>query len=167
MRLRIRWRLKAFSDFKNKQNVYKVMFLDIYKYVYYESVFNTLYIEIDFEFSLKRLKRLKLKRFLWTKINGMKNALFSLSRAPTHHSFSFNLRFLYELKHKVGLSKSLWGILHFLFRLVFIKAYIFVQQNAWTLWLWGVIISFKTKIIEKSRTVLFPDLWFLRCNKKF
>ena len=42
------------------------------------------------------------------KINSTKNALFFLSQAPTHHSFTFNLRFLYELKHKVRLSKSLY-----------------------------------------------------------
>ena len=67
------------------------------------------------------------------KTNGTKNALFFLSRAPTHHSFTFNLRFLYELKHKVRLSKIVCGIFHFRFRFVFIKVYIFVQQNAWAL----------------------------------
>ena len=53
--------------------------------------------------------------------------------APTHHSFTFNLRFLYELKHKFRLSEIVCGIFHFRFRSVFIKVYIFVQQNAWTL----------------------------------
>ena len=67
------------------------------------------------------------------KINGRKNALFFLSRAPTHHSFTFNVRFLYELKHKVRLPKTVCGIFHFRFRSVFIKVYIFVQQNAWIL----------------------------------
>ena len=76
-----------------------------------------------------------LKKFPSDKINGTKNTLFFLSRAPTHHSFTFNLRFLYELKHKVRLSKTVCGIFHFRFRFVFIKVYIFVQQNAWTLWL--------------------------------
>ena len=36
--------LQLFS--KNKQKVYEVMFFDMQKYVYSESVFNTLYIEI-------------------------------------------------------------------------------------------------------------------------
>ena len=27
-------------------------------------------------------------------------------QAPTHHSFTFNLRFLYDLKHKVRFSKT-------------------------------------------------------------
>ena len=56
---------------------------------------------------------------------------FFLSRAPTHHSFTFNSRFLY--KHKVHLFKIVCGIFHFRFRLVFIKVYILAQQKAWTL----------------------------------
>ena len=54
-----------------------------------------------------------LKKFPSDKVNGTKNALFFLSRAPTHHSFTFNLRFFYELKHKVRLSKTVCGIFHF------------------------------------------------------
>ena len=73
-----------------------------------------------------------LKNILSDKMNGTKNALFFL-RAPTHYSFTFNLRFLYELKHKVRLSKTVFGILHFQFGFFLIKVYIFVQQNAWTL----------------------------------
>ena len=80
-----------------------------------------------------KIKHKSLKRFPSDKRNGTKNALFPLLRAPTHHSFTFNLRFLYELKHKVGLSEILCEIFHFQFRFVFIKVYIFVQQNAWTL----------------------------------
>ena len=74
-----------------------------------------------------------LKKFPSDKQNGPKYALFFLLRAPTHHSFTFNLRFLYELKHKVCLSKTVYGIFHFRFRFVFIKVYSFVQQNAWTI----------------------------------
>ena len=74
-----------------------------------------------------------LKKIRLDKISGTKNALLFLSRTPTHHGFSFNLRFLYELKHKVHLSKTVCGIFHFRFRSVFIKVYIFIQQNAWTL----------------------------------
>ena len=66
-------------------------------------------------------------------ISGTKNALFLLSRGLTHHSFTFNLRFLYELKHTVGLSRTVCRIFHFRFRFVFFKVYIFVQQNAWTI----------------------------------
>ena len=75
-----------------------------------------------------------LKKFPLDKINRTKNALFFLSRAQTHHSFTFNLKFLYELKHKIGLSKTFCEIFHFRFSFVFIKVYIFVHQKAWTLW---------------------------------
>ena len=34
--------LKAFNDFKK----YEVMFFDMYKYIYSESLFSTLYVEI-------------------------------------------------------------------------------------------------------------------------
>ena len=64
-----------------------------------------------------------LKKFPSNKINGIKNA-----RATTHHSFTFDLRFLYNVK--VRLSKTLYGIFHFRFCFVFIKVYIFAQQNA-------------------------------------
>ena len=67
-----------------------------------------------------------LKKFPSDKINHTKNALFFLSRAPTHQSFTFNLRFLYELKHKVHLSKTVCWIFHTRFRFAFVKVYIFV-----------------------------------------
>ena len=38
------------------------------------------------------------------------NILFFLWGAPTHHSFTFNSQFLYELKHKVDFSKAIVGI---------------------------------------------------------
>ena len=41
-----------------------------------------------------------------------------------------DLRFLYVLKHKVSLSTAVCGIFYFWFRFVFIKVYIFVQQNS-------------------------------------
>ena len=73
-----------------------------------------------------------LKKNFFGQRNRTKNPFFFLSRAPTHHSFTFNLRFVYELKHKVRLSKAEYGIFHFRFRSVFIKVYIFVKQNAST-----------------------------------
>ena len=73
-----------------------------------------------------------LRKFPSDKISDAKNALFFLLRAPIHHSFTFNLRILYQLKYKVRLSKTVCGIFHFRFRFVSINAYIFVQQNTWT-----------------------------------
>ena len=58
-----------------------------------------------------------------------KYAAFSFASSKSSQ-FYFNLRFLYELKHKVRFSKSVCGIFNFLFRLIFIKVYIFVQQKA-------------------------------------
>ena len=84
-------------------------------------------------------------------MNGTKNPLFFLSRAPIQ-------RFLYELKHKVRLSKTLFRVFLFRFYVVFIKVYIMFQQNAWTLWLKNVIFSFKIKIIEKPHILLLLDL---------
>ena len=74
-----------------------------------------------------------LKKSPSDNVNGTKNALLFLLGAPPHHSFIFNLGFLYQLRHKVCLSKTVCEIFHFRFHLVFIKVYLFVQQNAWTL----------------------------------
>ena len=116
--------LKAFNDFKNKQkSVWSNVFWYVKVCIFWKCIQYTIHWD----------KTQMLKKFPSDKINGTKNALFFLSRAPTHHSFTFNLRFLYELKHKVRLSKTVCGIFHFRFRFVFIKVYIFVQQNAWTL----------------------------------
>ena len=52
-----------------------------------------------------------LKKFPSNKIKGT-NALFFLSRRPTHLSFIFNFRFLYELKDKARLSKTVCEIFH-------------------------------------------------------
>ena len=71
-----------------------------------------------------------VKKIPSDKTNGTENALSFLLLASTHHNFTFNLRFLYEVKHKVRLSKTVYGIFYFQFPYVFIKVYIFVQQNA-------------------------------------
>ena len=72
------------------------------------------------------------------KISGTKNALFFLLRAPTHRSFTFNLRFLNVLKHMVRLSKTVFRIFHFRLRFIF--------NN--------VTISFKIKLTQKPHS--FP-----------
>ena len=89
---------------------------------------------------------------------------FFLSWAATHHSFTFNMRILYELKYKLCLCKIVFGIFHFRFCFVFIKVHIFVQQRAWTLALWKVIIPFKIKIIEKPYLIfkLQQEVWKFR-----
>ena len=67
-----------------------------------------------------------LKKLPSDKINVAKNAIFSLLQAPTHLSFTFNSRFLCELKYKVHLSKILCGIFDFRFRFVYLRICIFV-----------------------------------------
>ena len=76
-----------------------------------------------------------LKKIPFRQNKRYKNVFFFFREPQLTNSFTFNLRFLYELKHKVCLSKTVCGIFHFRFRFVFIKVYIFVQQNAWILWL--------------------------------
>ena len=64
------------------------MLFDMQMHVYSESVFNTLYMEI----------KQMLKKFSSDKINGKRYALSLLLQASAHHSFTFNLRFLCEVK---------------------------------------------------------------------
>ena len=62
-----------------------------------------------------------LKRFTSDKINGTKYALFFLSRTPTHHSFTFDSQFFYELNtNSISLKVSV-GIFYFRFRLFLLK----------------------------------------------
>ena len=114
--------LKASDDFKNKQ---KSVWSNVFWYVNV-CIFWKCQYTIHWD-------KTNVKKNSSDKINDTKNALFFLWGAPAHHGFTFNLQFLYELKHKVHLSKAVCGIFHFWFHFVFIKVYIFVQQNAWTL----------------------------------
>ena len=59
--------------------------------------------------------------------------MFKKSSSDKINNFNFTSQFLYELKHKVHLSKTVCGISYFRFRLVFIKVYISAQQKARTL----------------------------------
>ena len=69
-----------------------------------------------------------LNKFPLEKINGTKNVLCFLLQAPIHHSFTFHLQLLYELKHKVRLSKAVHGIFRFRFLFVSIKIHIFFNK---------------------------------------
>ena len=53
-----------------------------------------------------------LKRILSERLNGTKNALFFLSQAPAHRRFTFNFQFLFELKSKVRLFKTVCRNFH-------------------------------------------------------
>ena len=63
-----------------------------------------------------------LKKFPSGKISVTKNILFFFVNFNSSQIY-FNSRFLYELKHKVCLSKNVCGIFHFWFCVVFIKAW--------------------------------------------
>ena len=103
---------KAFDDFKNKQQkCLKWCFLYVNVCIFWKWIQCSIHLD----------KTQMLKQLFSIKINGIKNTLFFLSGAPTHDSFTFNLRFLYVLKHKC------W-IFHFGFRFVFIKVYILLNK---------------------------------------
>ena len=146
----------AFDDFKNKK---KSVWSNVFWYTKVCTFWYCIQYFIHWD------KRQMLKKFASNKINGTKNALFFLSRAQTHQSFTFNLRFLYELKYKGRHSEIVCRIFHFRFHFVFTQIYISVQKSK-ALWLSNVIIPFKIKTIEKPHLVLLPDLWFLSYNKK-
>ena len=89
--------LKAFNDFKNKQNsVWSNVFWYVKVHTFWKCI----------QYSIHWDRTQILKKFSSDKINGTKNVLFFLSRAPTQHSFTFNLRFFSESKDKV-LSKTM------------------------------------------------------------
>ena len=69
------------------------------------------------------------KKFPSERISSAKNSLSFHLRASAHHSFIFNLRFLYDLKHKARLSKSVCGIFSFRLRFIFIKVYICLSKK--------------------------------------
>ena len=87
---------------------------------------------------------------------------FLLLRAPTHHRFTFDLRFLFEMKHKVDLFKSVCRIFHFRFLcFIFIIIYVFDQQKTWK----GThSFAFKSSIFKLQKEVFFFYLGFLSCT---
>ena len=105
----IHWRISRIL--KTSKILYEVMLFDTCKSMYILKMYSIHY-------TLSKKTQI-LRKFPSDKINGTKYAFFLLSWAPSHHSFTFNLRFLYELKHKVHLSKTVSFI--FLFWFLFVK----------------------------------------------
>ena len=115
LKLSIHWRLSTILETSNK-SIWSNVFWYVKVCIFWKCIqYTTHWDETQI-----------LKKFPFDEINGTKNSLFFLSRAPTHHSFTFTLQFLYELKQKDRLSNSVCGIFHFWFRLVFIEVYIFL-----------------------------------------
>ena len=123
---RIQWRLSTILKTSNK-SVWSNVFWYVKVYIFRKFI----------QYTINWDKTKLLKKIILGKANVTINALFFLSRTPTHHnhSFIFNLKFLYKLNHMENLSKTGYGIFHFQFLFVVIKLYIFVQQKAWILWL--------------------------------
>ena len=127
--------MKVFDDFKTSQKCMEQFFLIWNAYMFWKFIQYTIHWD----------KTQMLKKFLSDKISGVKNAHLFLSRAPTHHSFTFNLWFLYDLKHKVCLSLTVCGIFHFRFR-YFQYSYTLPKEdpkNIWNTWHnpWVLLIS--------------------------
>ena len=135
---------------KTSKKVYQVMFFDTEKY-------KLCRFQKYIQYTIHRDKTQMQKRISSEKINNAKNALSFLSRAPTHESFTFNLRFLYRLKHKVRLSKTICGIFDFRSRLLLLKFIILFKKMHELFNFKNVRIPMKIKIIEKLHTVLLLD----------
>ena len=94
--VRIHWRLSAILKSTNK-SVWNNAFWYVKECISWKCILYTIHWD----------KTQTLKRFPSCKIKGTKNAFYFISRAPIHQNFTFNLQFLYELKHKVRRSSSL------------------------------------------------------------
>ena len=96
-------RLKAFDNFKSKQKIgWSSIFWYVKVYIFRKCIQYTIHWD----------KTQMLRMFPLDKTNSTKNTLFFLSEASIHHSFTFNLGLLYEMKLKVRLSKTVCGIFH-------------------------------------------------------
>ena len=70
-----------------------------------------------------------LATLIWVCSNLIFRILNTVCKSMCIHSFTFNSQFLYELKHKVCLFKSMCGFFHFLFCFAFIKVYILFNKK--------------------------------------
>ena len=107
--LRIHWGLLEILEISNK-SVQSNVFWYAKVYIFWKCI----------QYTIHSDKTQISKNSLRTKWAVQKCSFF-LSRAPTHYSFTFNLRFLNELKHKARLFTTVCGISHFWFPFVFIK----------------------------------------------
>ena len=99
--LRIHWRL--LTILRTSKKVYEVMFFNIKVCKFWKCVQYTLHLD----------KTRMLKKIPFGQNKRYKKCTLFLSRGPTHRIFTFNLWFLYELKHKIRLSKTVSGSFHF------------------------------------------------------
>ena len=121
--------MKAFNDFKNKQQKCMKQSFSICKSMHILKVYS---IHYTFRWNRNIKKNSSGHNKLYEKCIHPCNASF---RKLHLINFTFNLQFLQELKHMAHISKNVCWIFQFRFHLIFIKFYIFVQQKTWTLWL--------------------------------
>ena len=110
IKLRIGWRISTILKTRNKS-----VWTNVFWYVKVCIFWKCIHCTMNWD------KTQMLEKIPSDKTNGLTNALFFLSWGSTHHSFTFDLRFSYELEHKFCPSKILRRIFHFWFRSVFIK----------------------------------------------
>ena len=115
--LRIHWMLSTILKISNKSSVWSNVFWYVKVCIFWKC--------IQYNIHWGKKTNLCQIKFPLDKVRGTKNILCFLSQAPSHHSFAFNFRFLYEVKHKVRLSKTVYGIfpinsVSFLLRFIFL-----------------------------------------------
>ena len=120
--LRKRWRLSSILKTSNKS-----VWRNVFWYVKVCIFWNCIQCTIHWD------KTQFLKNFPSNKISRTKNVLFFLSQTPTHHSFTFNLPFYMSWSTRFVSLKLCEGFS--IFDLVSLQVHLFVQQNAWSLWL--------------------------------
>ena len=122
--LRIHWRLSTILKTRNK-SAWSNVFWYVKIWIFWKCI----------QYSIHWDKTQILKKFPLDKINGTKMPSFFFRELELITALLLICDSYMSWKHKVCLSKTVCGIFHFRFRFVFIKVYIFFQQNTWTLWL--------------------------------
>ena len=116
--------LKDFDNFKSKQNsVWSNVFWYVKVCIFWKCIQDT--INWDKKQNVRKISLRQNKRY-------KKCPLFYFASSNSSQ-FYFEIAIL--IWAEGSFSKTVYGIFHFWFRFVFIKAYIFIQQNGWTLWL--------------------------------
>ena len=144
--------LKAFDNLKHKQkSACSYVFWYVKVCIFWKCIKYTIHWD----------KTQMLKIFPSDKISVTKNAQFFLSRAPTHHNLIYDSC---ELKHKVRLSKTMYGVFHFQFCFMFLKCFFSAKcMGSLTLKRHN---SFQNKNNKKA-TQCFAPFWFLSSKKNF
>ena len=111
--LRIHWKLSTILKTSNKI-VWSNLFWYGKVHIFWKFI----------RYTIHRDKAETLKKFIQTiQTLQIMHYFYFLSRAPTYHYFTFNTRFLYELKHKVHFSQGVCQIFDsvaFLLKLTFL-----------------------------------------------